>query len=172
MKVTMDSQCFTYICEAINGVSKPEDSLAAEKIALFRSYLYLPDTLYVSPTVIQEFQNIRDAEKRRKHEECLVLFSEVFIENRELVEKFTKNYSKYHSGLRDCAILAEAEVSEFDFLLSYDSKFLKNLSKHCNLVNLVSPSEFWSKLNIQKGIQPDKIPHHTNPLGVESWWLW
>ena len=56
----MDSQCLSYLIDAVQGSSAPSGDLAAEKIALFRTYLYTEGTLFVTPHVIEECAKIRN----------------------------------------------------------------------------------------------------------------
>jgi len=116
MKVAADSQCFSFLIDAINGITRPTDGIAHEKIALFRTYLYLPETLYATPTVLNECSKIRDITRKELHDSYfMVLFDEVFIEDRDKVIELSGQYSSFHSGKNDCYILAEAELANIDF---------------------------------------------------------
>ncbi len=50
-EIGLDSQCLTYLISALEGVAAPSDSLAEQKVALVRLYLYTPGTVWVTPTV-------------------------------------------------------------------------------------------------------------------------
>ncbi len=157
----------------MRGVAAPSDALVNEKVALFRTYLYTPGTLFVTPTVIDECAQIRDMDRRNLHESFLtVLIDERQLENEAGIDLRTKELSQYHDEPADCRILAEAEDAGFTALLSYDPKFLKRLSGVASGVVLTQPSEYWRRLAVPKGATPDKTPHPTNPLAAEAWWQW
>jgi len=72
----------------------------------------------------------------------------------------------------DCKILAEAEVGGCEYLLTYDQDFLRNLREKTYAIKMMTPTEFWQALNIQKGSKPAKIPYSKNQLSKETWWVW
>jgi hypothetical protein len=169
----MDSQCLSYLIDAIMEVADPKDSLADEKKALFRIYLYLPDTLYVTPTVQDECAAIRNTDRRKLHDDFIsTMFGELFPEPKESISFLTREFAKYHGGANDCRILAEAEIAGMGFLLTYDGVFLERLKSRTKCVNLIRPSEMWAQLHVPRGAKPDKSPHLKNPLSKEAWWKW
>jgi len=171
--IGVDSQCLSYLIDVIHDINEPSDNLASEKIALFRLYLYLPGTLFVTQTVVDECAKIRDEARKELHDNYIgVLFGEVLRQNTDSIDLRTKVLEQDHSGKNDCCILAEAEGAEFVSLLSYDDNFLKHLQGVSPNVNLCRPTEYWAQLNISKGTKPDKIPHATNPLAEQVWWKW
>jgi len=173
--IAIDSQCLTYLIDVIQTVVRPTDDLALEKIALFRLYLYLPATLEVTPTVEAECAKIRNVTRRELHESFIsVLFGQLpppSAHIAHLIDNRATELGYYHKGINDCRILAECEFSTFDYLLTYDDRFHKNLSGRSK-VNLQKPSELWANLGIPKGTPPTKRPHSTNPLDKEQWWVW
>jgi len=149
----------------------PTDHLAEEKIALFRTYLYTKDTLYVTPTARMECERIRNVERRATHRSFNdVIFGETVISDAEFVDERTDNLLKHHDGIADCRILAETEHGGLDVLLTYDDKFIRKMRNVQTHIRLCSPSEYWRTLNVLPGAKPDKVPHPTNPLARESWW--
>jgi hypothetical protein len=58
--IGLDSQCLSYLIDALEGVPPPADDHAEQKVALVRLYLYSPRTLWVTPAVEREFSRIRD----------------------------------------------------------------------------------------------------------------
>ena len=50
-QIGLDSNCLSYVIQALEGVSRPTDALADQKIALVRLYIYTPGTLWTLPTV-------------------------------------------------------------------------------------------------------------------------
>lgn len=171
-RVGIDSHCVSYIIDTVEVVAKPTDALSQEKIALFRTYLYMKDTLYVTPTARMECDEIPDADRRATHRNFNnMIFGETFISDTKFVDERTNQLLKYHNGSDDCRIVAEAEDYRLDVLLTYDYTFLRNMRNVQISIRLCRPSEFWSTLNILPGAKPDKIPHPTNPLAEESWWV-
>jgi hypothetical protein len=66
--VGLDSQCLSYLLDAIAGISEPTDLLAAEKKALLRSWFYKSGTFVLTETVISEVSRIRNIDRREFHE--------------------------------------------------------------------------------------------------------
>ena len=64
----LDSNCLSYVIDALEGVAEPTDDLATQKIALVRFYLYTPGTLWTMTMVKQEFSRIPDLARRASHE--------------------------------------------------------------------------------------------------------
>ena len=56
--VGLDSQCFSYLLDALEGVSEPTDALADERKALVRTYFYSPGTFSLLPQVRAECDRI------------------------------------------------------------------------------------------------------------------
>jgi len=170
-RIVIDSQCVSYLIDALINVKRPTDALASEKIALFRSYLYLKDVLYITPTAVSECGEIPNEERKALHERFnFVIFGEYIVEHPAIVDKRAKLLNSFHPGEADCRILAEAEEGKFEALLTYDKHFLRNLKRASSIVNLCKPSEFWASLNIPPGTKPGKVPHSKNPLSKERWW--
>lgn len=172
-RIGIDSQCVSYIISAMAGTSIPVDGLATEKIALFRTYLYLPDTFYITPTVKEECGRISNETDRARHEDFIsALFVETFPDDVAEIDKLTKLYLGYHAKKKDCTVLAEAEAGVVNVLLTYDYRFLKKLSGRSPRVRVMKPSIFWNDLSVPRGAKPDKIPHRTNPIAAYNWWNW
>ena len=170
-RVGMDSQCLSYLIDTMARATEPLGLLAEEKKSLIRIYFYMPDTLYLTATVKEECARIRNVNWRELHESfSQMIFDEVTPTNTSEVKVFTAAYANYHRDNEDCCILAEAEVGGLDVLLTYDKAFLSHLKEKSQKVSLLTPSELISKLGIQKGDQPYKIPHSTNPLSKQDWW--
>jgi len=169
----LDSQSFTYLVMALEHVEEPQGPLAAEKTALFRSFLYSGGWHFLTPTVDLEWRRIPDEKRRAIHESWnAVHFGTVnfYIAEQELAAHTrAKEFQCYHSGLNDCLILAEAEILGARKLLSYDHAFVQRLKPH-TLIELVLPSEHWASMKISPGSRPCVEPAAANPLTGESWW--
>ena len=169
--VGLDSQCLSYLLDGIAGISEPTDSLAEEKKALLRTWFYQPGTFILCETVISEVAMIRNLDRRRFHESFVqTLFLDYPVSDLAAVETRAKHFQRSHPKLNDCRILAEAEELQLDFLLTYDDDFWKRLSATSSTTKLTKPSSYWSSLGIAKGANPVQVPHHTNPLSMQSWW--
>ena len=66
--VAIDSNCLTYLVDAMYSCEPPTDDLGDQKIALLRTYLYRKEILYISSTVQSEYQKIKDALNKERHE--------------------------------------------------------------------------------------------------------
>ena len=171
--IGLDSQCLSYLIDAIEGTGPPQGDLAPEKIALFRIYLYTPGTLVLSPTVVDECAQIRAIDVRGRHFSYWeTLFLRLAVQNYTRVQDRVTQLTPHHTGVADCQILAEAEDIGFHTLLTYDSEFLRRLGGLKSSVQLARPSDYWRQLAIPHGTTPDKIPDPTNPLAVQDWWRW
>ena len=173
MRIGIDTQCVSYIISVMQEVSEPIDNLAPEKIALFRTYLYMPNTLYITPTVRKECSEISDIVKKEAHDSFFsTLFCTLYPEDILKVEQLKNNYLSFHNHENDCQILAEAQVVGINTVLSYDFKFISRLSKQSTHVRLLEPTKFWAEMSIPKGSRPNKKPHWSNPIGGHTWWQW
>jgi len=172
-RIGVDSQSVSYIIDAMQNVVEPKGRLAPEKTALFRIYLYLPGTFFVTPTVISECSLIPDTKRRELHDSFFtVFFAEVIVENQNTVDHRAMELTRLHRGENDCRILAEAEHGNLDTLLTYDTEMISHLADVSLTTRLARPTEVWATLGVPKGAKPDKVPHSTNPLGREAWWKW
>lgn len=173
--IALDSNCYTYLIQALGGIEKPNDSLAIEKISLVRLFLYLPRkfSLSISNTVKLEYKNIKDEEKRNNHFSWESLISDIINHNPINIEARAKEFCKLHrAGWNDCKILAECESENTKILLSYDSDFIKNLNEASEVTAIVRPSAYWAGLEIEKGTKPTWHPAVDNPLSALDWWKW
>ena len=172
-RVGLDSQCLSYLLDAVAGIEEPTDPLAEERKALIRIWFYTPGTYYVSETVVKEVSAIRTAERREFHEGFVrVLFPDPLVQNRSVVDARATQLAVTHPKSSDCRILAEAEALELDTVLTYDRDFRQRLNSVSGTVRIMTPSSYWANLNIPRGARPITIPHHTNPLSMQSWWRW
>lgn len=172
-KVGLDSQCFSYLLDAIDGIEEPTDQLAQERKALIRAWLYMPGTFYLPETVVAECAKIRRAERRELHDSFRqTLFLDLPVQNRAGVESRTKFLLRFHPRQNDCRVLAEAEDLGLDTLLTYDWDFRQRLAPKSTAVAVTTPGDYWARLGVAKGSSPKTTPHKTNPLSKQSWWRW
>jgi predicted nucleic acid-binding protein len=124
---------------------RPSGDLAEEKIALARIYLYRDDIIYISSTVREEYEKITNEEIRRNHQGIDdILLGDIPTSESQIIESRMLEYCKHHSGKKkDCKILAEAELSGCQILLTYDQDFLKRLRSKTHSINMLEPSEYW-----------------------------
>lgn len=172
-QIGLDSQCLSYLLDAIAGIDEPKDSLASEKKALLRSWFYKPGTFTLTETVISEVGRIPNAERREFHESFIrTLFLNYPVRNLTAVQSRADQFQKTHPKQRDCRILAEAEELGLDIVLTYDHDFWKRLHGLSPTTKLIKPSAYWAGLNVPRGAEPKTVPHHTNPLSQQPWWRW
>lgn len=170
--VFVDSNCLTYVIEAFEGIGEPSDSLAQEKVALVRAYLYTPGTLWTTSTVNREWKDIRDPAKRARHQSWTsVLFGECHVQDPAAVALRGAEFQRTHRGLNDCMTVAEVEDVGGDVLLTFDKKLVNRLGPIAH-VNLTTPARYWRALAIPRGATPCQIPRYDNPLAGQTWWLW
>ncbi len=174
--VAIDSNSLSYLVDAMNSGQQPTGDLCDQKISLLRVYLYRNEILYLVPTVESEYKRIKDEIRREIHDGIsMVLLGDVLEADPTLLENRVCQYSIIHSGKKnnkDCQILAEAELGGCEYLLTYDFKFLARLKDKTQKITMITPSEFWELLNIPHGSNPVRVPHHTNPLSKQTWWIW
>lgn len=66
-EVGIDSQCLTYVIDALAGAPTLTDATAEQGVALVRIYLHTPGTLWLTPTVEREYGRMRDSQRRGEH---------------------------------------------------------------------------------------------------------
>lgn len=173
--VSVDSNCLTFLIDSLEGIEKPTDALAEQKIALVRCFYYgVP--LLTTETVRREAENIRDPVRREKHLGWMrTHFGTVPLQALPgQISQRANYFQRFHSNARDrkdCTALSEAEAAQFAILLSYDDRFVRQLSGKSK-VRLMKPVPFWTSFNIPKGTPPKWKPAHLNPLITQSWWYW
>ena len=171
--IGIDSQCVSYLIDTIHNIEAPADSLAPEKIALFRIYLYAPVLLYVPPTVTEECAAIRNIARKELHSSYItVLLDESPPHHSDFIKSRREQFKFYHKGKKDCRILAEAEDAGYYSLISYDTDFLNHFKNVSSSVKLFRPTEYWTQLNISHGAKPKIVPSTSNPLAQQLWWEW
>jgi hypothetical protein len=119
-RVGLDTQCVSYLVDAIDGVEEPTDSLAEERKALVRTLFYMPRTFYVTDTVVSECARIRNVDRRELHKSFFkVTLLNVSVRDKAAIRMRTKQLMAVHPELNDCRVLAEAEDAGLDTLRSY-----------------------------------------------------
>ena len=172
-RVSLDTQCLSYLLDGIAGIIEPTDSLAEERKALLRTWFYRPGTFVLTETVMGKVANIKNIDRRKFHQDFILpLFHDDSVRNPSLVAKRTLEFESFHPSKNDCRILAEAEDAEVDIVLTYDDKFLKRLGSVSNKCRLERPTSYWFGFEVPRGATADKVPHRTNPLSQHSWWRW
>jgi predicted nucleic-acid-binding protein len=169
----LDSQCFTYLITALEKVEEPTGPLAAQKKALFRSFLYSGASHFITPTVDKEWRQIPDKAKRKMHE----IWNSVHIGTMRFwsagqeakVSARANEFVAIHPRMNDCLILAEAEVLGANKLITFDQRFLEQLAP-ISTIKMVTPEDHWLSMRIKPGTKPKVIPESSNPASRETWW--
>lgn len=172
--VAIDSNALTYLVEAIEPGYDPKrdvPELAAERIAMIRTYLYAGVQFWVMPTVEAEYNRIRDPLRHLRHQRTAwILLHDAPVEAPpNALATRAAQLASHHPGANDCSILAESEASGVPSLVTRDDALIENLQPHTKLL-LQYPSAFWQSLRISPGSRPLLEPHATNPLAGVSWW--
>lgn len=181
--IALDSNLLTYLLRAMSPSYNPETDkgkYVPELIAIFRCYIYVAQTFYITPTVVEEYLKISDSKEengvkfkdlhQRLHKLMLMDLSPAPCPKK--VDCRKDYYLKYHKTVNDCKILAEAEIGRMDILLTNDDEFYNRLHRHTKSLKLMKPTEFWESLKIAKGSRPILEPRHENPLYGKNWWRW
>ena len=174
-QIGLDSQCLSYLLDAVAGIEEPTDILAPEKKALLRSWFYRPGSFAftLTATVIAEVRDIRNSARRESHESFIrTLFLDYPVRDLAAIQARASQFQMTHPRPGDCRILAEAEELGLDIVLTYDHDFWKRLHGASPTTKLIKPSAYWTDLNVPRGAVPQTVPHHTNPLSSQSWWRW
>lgn len=170
--VGLDSQCLSYLIEAMSVTAAPTGNLAPEKLALFRCFLYRPGGLHITPTVTAEWERIGNPDRLALHRSYSeTLFGQTQPISQSQIDTRTLELQKFHLDADDCRILAEAEDASLSVLLTFDSRFIKHLQSHTTIA-LTRPADFWVSLSIPHGSSPNIKPRLENPLSREEWWRW
>ena len=170
--VCLDSQCLSYLVDAMSVTSAPVGDLAEQQLALFRCFLYRPGGFHVTPTVTAECGRIRNAARLALHSSySQTLIGETRPIDQRQIDARTRSLQTFHSDADDCRILAEAEDGSLSVMLTFDTRLINRLGQHTS-VRLVRPVDFWVSLNIPRGSKPVTAPRADNPLSLESWWQW
>jgi hypothetical protein len=168
----LDTQCYSYLIDGISGVSRPTGSLGAQRIALLRLYIYLPGTLWITKTVAEECARIRNTTRAQLHQSfSQTLFGELPLRNPAAIRGRELELAPFHKGANDCRILGEAEDVGHTVLLTFDTKFIRDLASRTT-IRLFQPESYWVSLAIPSGVEPDKLPVAENPLAHQAWWRW
>ena len=173
-QVAIDSNALTYLIDAMAPEYEPArdaSGLAVDRIAMIRIRLYAGIPLAVLPTVEREYRAIRQDTKRTEHARaCAVLLDEGPWQLPPIsVASRAEELAAFHNGGCDCHLIAEAEASAMEVLLTCDGKLRSNL-RSLTPVRLLRPSELFESFALQPGARPVWEPSQGNPLGLKSWW--
>ena len=154
-RIGLDSNCLSYLIDAITNVIEPSDVQRDQRIAIVRVWFYVTGTYYVTDTVVTECAKIRDTNRQKLHSDFItaLLFEEP-ASNSLVIQARTQNLFLSHPKWNDCRVLAEGEDIDLDTLLTCDYDFGTRLAGQSQITKLVTPSEFWIRLNIPRGVPP------------------
>src|SRR5712691_996865 len=176
LKVAIDSNVLTYLVQSARARYYPKSDqkdlgLRSQKKTIFFLSRYL-DGLYVPPTVRAEVENIRHHKKTMSHMRWLdTQLVDILPQQCAGAVKRAKYFADYHKGKKqskDCLVLAEAECSEMDVLLTFDNNFIEHLAQRTTL-RLERPSGLWARLGILPGTRPRWGPAPGNPTASQRW---
>jgi len=173
-KIALDSNCTTYFSDALDPTYDPTNDisgLAPEKISLVRINFYTGIPYFILPSVKNENKKIRNLVKSMDHTKL----AEILLDERSWdfeeskIDKLVREIFRFHSKLIDCKIVAEAQLSGMDFLLTCDKDMFtrfNKLSKHVS-ITICKPSIYLNSLNLPKGIKPKC---QSPGLMHKTWW--
>ena len=173
MKIALDSNCLSYLIDACEGKQDIDPSIGEEGLALIRIWLYLAERYYISMQVLDECLPIGDHGRRKTHLAFAnATYFGIDTKDSDMVAARADEFSHFHSGKKDCRVLAEAEDMGVDILLSYDGDFINHLGKHVDGLSVMRPSAYWQSVQLPHGTVPKLRPHESNPLASETFWRW
>jgi len=169
--VAIDTNVVIFLCDAFEGQYTPQtdndDFVRPERMAIFRTFLFYGSWLRVSPKVASQV--------KREIQNKIALVHLRKIPSRDLtgqdINGLAKSYNVHHSGFDDCLILAEAELSGCDYLLTFDKTFKRKLESKTK-IKIEFPSVFWNDNAPHKGTKPTLFPTWDNPKIQQDWYLW
>jgi hypothetical protein len=129
MNISIDSNSLTYPIQASEpdyDSSDDEKSNYLEKISMLRIFLCGGLRCGILPQVIKEIHDISETKlKEIRQSTSGVLFHEIEISNSETeIDERKEKLLETHPKEKDCRLLAEAEFSKIDVLLTRDHKCL------------------------------------------------
>ncbi|MBN3038503.1 MAG: hypothetical protein JW869_03700 [Candidatus Omnitrophica bacterium] len=174
--VGIDSNILTYFINASDAnydFTKNNSVLAKEYKAIIQGYLYVGKPYILVPTVSAQYKRISDAKKKKNHETVAyaIFIDGPFNLDSTLIDKRKKVLKNKHlEGDEDCQILAEAELSNLNYLLTCDNDFIKHLSSETNGISIMKPSSYIKTLKIIPGQTPKILPDSSNHLYNKTGW--
>ena len=169
MKVAIDSQCYSYLIAAFEGIGPPDGQLASQKISLVRTFFYV-SAPYVPDTVRAEYLRISDVNKLQLHTSWSVVFPDLHTDaDHSAVMRRAQMLLPAHRKLADCQIVSECEMSGVTTLLSYDNDLINRLAGQTS-ITIIRPLDHWVSLGLDPNASPALIPSPGNPLGAQTWW--
>jgi hypothetical protein len=173
--VAFDSNVLTFFLDANRGEYQRDSVvLTEERVAAFRLFLYCKPVIV--PSVTREAEGIREEARRGEHLGFVASqFGELNPDDEQerRIERRAAELLLHHpKGPDDCRILAEVEEDgDVPVLVTFDRRFQKDLAPHTR-IQIQTPVECWSSLNIPRGTPPQWGPAPGHPLSAETWWRW
>lgn len=174
--IAIDSMIVHYLVQAMsegyNPTDDPNDHLRLERVAAFQLFLW--SELNIPPTVVDQLSAAQDANLRARLERLVILhLGEPHLPSASVLAMLQRVVALqgFHSDEGDCRIVAESEVIGASALLSFDHRLRRRLAPHTAL-QLLTPSDYWERLEIPRGTPPRWSPAPNNPMGKMNWWNW
>ncbi len=175
MNPAIDSNALTYLVEAMTPGYAPsldKSALAAERVAMIRTYLYTDVLFWVGPEVEKEYERIRDQNRHLLHFQTVaVLLAEGGVDSSFAIDARARELEAFHSGVSDCRVVAESEARGCAILLTCDDALATRLASRAKL-QILRPTAFWLQLDVSPGTPIKRTPSRSNPLSGVDWWRW
>ncbi len=175
LSAAVDSNALTYLVNAIfvQGYDPACDnsSLADERIAMSRLFMYGDCKLWVPPAVKSETADIPVGELQHAHNRVIwyQLLDHDSDAAESAIELRVNELLQHHGGVNDCRVVAETEAMKLDYLLTRDDR-LKNRLQAFTKVQILRPAELWNSLDIKCAPPHAMVPAADNPLSAYDWW--
>lgn len=130
----LDSMCFTYLITTLQECKEPadeNDELKQQKLALVRLFMHVENVhFWLSPTVITEYERIREENKKELHRSWnSTHFSEFNpLPCDHTIQTLKNIFMTYHNKENDCKILAEYLSYGIYYTLTFDREYTKRLN--------------------------------------------
>lgn len=173
--VVLDSNAMTYLDEATDRSYQPDtdsSDLCQDRVALFRLYLHLESTPWITPAIEAEYERIKEQSRLRSHTLLAYAFLHEVTDplNTSVIEARVEELLKSHNSEKDCRVILEAEAFGADVVLSCDRDLLRNLGQVAR-VALYRPRDYWDLLAVPRGRRPPREPL-VEATDLKKWWTW
>ena len=168
-RVALDVDVFRLLVNALNwrGGPKPD----GESVSAVRIYFYITNPL-LTPTVAAELEQANEpplSNWKNYHFEEIAAQDDFY---RGCVKGMAERYVDYHPDPRDCRVVAEAECAKVEALLTLNVELVRGLSGRSEVINVISPSEYWQAAQVLHGTRARTTPAEGSPLVGAGWWRW
>jgi hypothetical protein len=172
-RITVDLPTLTYFIHCAAPGYDPycdlQRELSEERKSIYRIVLNSVD-LCILPSVEEEYMKISNTGLKHFYKSTsIVNFTDIEITDKLKREYIKNKLKEKHNKDNDCYAVAEAEIGEMDYFLTFDKVLKKNLKGETTL-KIIYPSEYWMYLE-NLNIDPIIVSDESTPKLNEEWWI-